>query len=326
MAGDTRNPEVTADGMALRAWASVYLKGLAMGAADSVPGVSGGTIAFIVGIYERLVRAIADLDPRALGHLPRLHRSAGRQALWADLQAMDAPFLVVLGTGVVSAVVVVSRAAHAALNGFPALTFAFFFGLIAASAVVFVDRIELDSPGRIGAAVAGFGLAFLVSGVTTGSSVTHALPVVFLAGTIAISAMILPGVSGAFLLLLLGQYEYMSGVLKTFVDRALALVVGNASLTAVLEPAVVVTVFCTGALIGLLSVARLIRWSLERYRMATLIFLVALMIGALRLPVEEVLDHTETVSAASVGPIVLAAVVGAVAVLLLERYSASLSY
>lgn len=326
MAGDTRSPELTADSAGIRAWLSVYLKGFAMGAADAVPGVSGGTIAFIVGIYERLIRAIAELDPRVLAHVTRVHRSEGRRRLWSALQTMDVPFLAVLGTGAASALVVVSRLAHAALNAIPAITFAFFFGLIAASAIVFGDQLELDSPGRIGAALAGFTLAFFVSGVTTESTITHALPLIFVAGTIAISAMILPGVSGAFFLLLFGQYEYLSGVLKTFIDRALGLVLGRNSLSAVIEPASVVVVFGCGAVIGLLSLAKIIRWSLEHYRVATLTFLVALMVGALRLPVIRVLEETSTVSVATVVPVVLAAVGGGLAVLLLDRYSEPMSY
>jgi putative membrane protein len=326
MAGDTRNREVTTDGAGVRAWLVVYLKGFAMGSADAFPGVSGGTIAFIVGIYERLVRAIAELDPRVVAHLTDLHRPEGRRRLWADIQSMDVPFLAVLGTGAVSALVLVSRAAHAALTTIPAITFGFFFGLIAASAVVFADQLELDSPGRIGAALSGFVLAFLVSGVSTGSEISHALPLIFFAGMIAISATILPGVSGAFFLLLFGQYEYLSGVLKTFVDRSIGLLTGEASLSAVIEPATVVVVFGCGAVIGLLSLARIIREALDRYRVATLTFLVALMVGALRLPVERILEETTTLTPTTVVPIVLAAVVGGVAVLLLDRYSAPMSY
>jgi len=326
MAGDTRNPELTAEGGDVRAWVSVYLKGFAMGAADSVPGVSGGTIAFIVGIYERLIRAVASLDPRAVGLLTGVHRAEGRRAIWSKLQAMDVPFLVVLGTGAVSALVVVSRVAHAALTGMPTVTFAFFFGLIAASAAVFADQLRLDTPGRIAAGIAGFAIAFLVSGITTGTTVPHSLPLILAAGAIAISAMILPGVSGAFFLLLFGQYGYLSGVLKTFVDRALGVVVGDISVSALVDPASVVVVFGVGAVVGLLSISRVIRWALENYRVETLTFLVALMVGALRLPVERIVEETASFSVTTATPILVAAVVGAAAVFLLERYSASMEY
>jgi putative membrane protein len=326
MASDTRDETRTVVGASVYAWVSVYLKGFLMGSADSVPGVSGGTIAFILGIYERLITAIAELDPRALGHIPRLHRAEGRRALFEDLLEMDVPFLAVLGIGLASAVVVVSRAVHAALAAERALTFAFFFGLIGASVVVFRDQVSLDSPGRIGAAVAGFGLAFVVSGITTGSDIPHALPVIFVAGIVAISAMILPGVSGAFFLLLLGQYEYLSGVLKSFVDEAIALVLGNATLSSVLEPMVVVATFGVGAVLGVLSLARVIRRALDTYRRATLAFLVSLMAGALRLPAEEMAANTDTLGPVSVGGLLAAVLVGGALVLVLDRYTASMEY
>ncbi|WEL17931.1 Putative membrane protein, DUF368 family [Halorhabdus sp. SVX81] len=310
----------------VRAWIVIYLKGVAMGAADSVPGVSGGTIAFITGIYERLISAIAGLDPRAARHLLRIHHTNGRQALIRRLLAMDVPFLVVLGSGVLTALVIVSRVMHAALNGARALTFAFFFGLIAASAVVLYENVSVGTPGRVGAAVVGFGLAFVVSGVTAGATYSHALPVLFVTGAIMITAMILPGVSGAFMLLLLGQYDYLTGVLKQFVDSLLGLVTGNASLGGVLDLATTVAVVGIGALVGLLSFARVIRWALSTYRVATLTFLVSLMVGALRLPVEEVLDNTATWSPTTTFLTLLAAGVGAGAVLVLDQYTGSLSY
>jgi len=324
MAGDAHAEEV-ARTAALRQWVSIYCKGFAMGAADSIPGVSGGTIAFIVGIYERLVTAIAELDPRVLGHLPRLHRPEGRRAFIADLVAMDGPFLVVLGTGAVTALVILSRALHVALTNFRALTFAFFFGLIAASVVIFYDQFTLDSPIRIGAAVAGFALAFWVSGVSA-STVPNSLLVVFVAAAVAICATILPGISGAFLLLLFGQYDFLIGTLSTFVDAALGLVVGGGSVGTLLDTGTVVVVFGAGAAVGLLSVARVIRFALDRYRIATLAFLVSLMLGALRLPAEEVLKHTVAFDAPTVASLVGVALIGAGAVLALERSTGSLDY
>jgi putative membrane protein len=140
-------------------------------------------------------------------------------------------------------------------------------------------------------AVAAAGVAFAVAvvGVTAGD-VTHALPVVFVAGAIAICAMILPGVSGAFLLLVLGQYEYMLSVLNGFVE-GIAAVPGGGSLGAVFSPGGVVAVFLTGAVIGLFTVSHAINWALEHYRVATLTFLVSLMVGGLRLPAERVCQH-----------------------------------
>ncbi|WP_418886475.1 DUF368 domain-containing protein [Halapricum desulfuricans] len=307
-------------------WLSVYLKGVAMGMADSIPGVSGGTIAFITGIYERLITAITNLDPNAFALLGGVGSSSGRRRLYERLVEMDVPFLVVLGTGIVTAVVAMSRVVYGALQQAPGATFAFFFGLIAASAIVLYDQLSLSTPGRIVAAVAGFALAFLVSGVTAGADGIHTLPIVFVSGAIAIVAMILPGVSGAFFLVLLGQYEYLTGTLTAFVDGAIAALLGERSIASLLDPATTVVTFVGGAVIGVVTVAHAIRWALNRYRAATLSFLVSLMVGALRLPVIEMRANVETLSLAAVAPLALAVLAGGGAVLALDHYTDDLSY
>lgn len=327
MTGDSRQGRTeSVRSASLYSWLSVYLKGIAMGAADSIPGVSGGTIAFITGIYERLITAITNLDPGALALLFDVGSSSGRQRLSERLVEMDVPFLVVLGSGIVTAVVAVSRVVYLALQQAPGATFAFFFGLIAASAIVLYDQLSLATPGRIAAAITGFGLAFLVSGVTAGANGIHTLPVVFVSGAIAIVAMVLPGVSGAFFLVLLGQYEYLTGTLKAFVDGLISALVGERTLLSLVDSGTTVVTFVVGAVVGLVTVAHAIRWALDHYRAATLSFLVSLMVGALRLPVIEMRASVETISPAAIGPLVLAIIVGGGAVLLLDRYTDDLSY
>jgi len=308
----------------LRAWVTVYLKGLAMGIADSVPGISGGTIALITGIYERLIRAITRLDPRVLRLVPGVYRREVRTAFFERLRGMDALFLIVLGSGMVTAVVTVARGAEIAFETFPGPTFAFFFGLIGASAVALADRRWLATPGRIGAAVVGFLVAFLVSGAAAEGLLPNSLPVVFLSGSVAISGMILPGISGAFILLLLGQYDYMIETLNGFVDAVLGRAEGAGN-QLVQEGTVVVT-FLAGAFVGLFTVAYVVRWALDSYREATFAFLVSLMIGALRYPAIEIAAATETVRIGTVMPIVAAGLIGAVAVLALDHYSADIDY
>jgi len=328
VAGDTDTGERTQTDEAVtspRELLSVYLRGVAMGAADTVPGVSGGTIALIVGVYERLVRAITALDPQVLAHVPRLHRPEGRAALWRDLHRMDALFLFALGLGVVTAVVSVSRVVYTAAQVYEPQTFAFFFGLIGASAVVLRNQLSLQSSGRVLAAVTGFALAFLLAGASGSGALGHSVPVVFLAGAVAISAMVLPGVSGAFILLLLGQYTFLTGTLKRFVDDLLAAATGPPP-DGLAAGAVVVVTFVAGALLGLLTVAHLIRRALDRYRAATLTFLVSLMIGSLRLPVETIVDGVRVWSPVAGLTILLAAAVGAGAVLLLDHYTDDLEY
>jgi len=308
-----------------RAWLVVYLKGLTMGGADALPGASGGTIALITGIYERLITAISALGPELLGYLPELNGRDGRRAFVAALVEADVPFLLVLGAGIASAIVTVSRLVHVALVSFPALTFAFFFGLIAASAVILYRQVEVRTAGQAGAALAGCALAFVASAESVAGALPHSPPVVLLAGAVAISAMILPGVSGAFLLLLFGQYEYLTATLTTFVDVLVGIPTGTDPARLV-APAVTITSFGVGAVIGLLTVARLIRWSLDRYRRATLAFLVSLMVGALRTPGRQILSNTATWTPLTAVSVVALALAGGMAVLLLDTYTDDLSY
>ncbi|MFC7134014.1 MULTISPECIES: DUF368 domain-containing protein [Salinibaculum] len=322
--GGEHPPETQRSRGTPRAWLGVYLKGAAMGAADTVPGVSGGTIALITGVYERFVTALTRLDPRVLRRVPALGRAEQRGAFLADLRRMDVLFLVVLGLGVLTSIVTLSRVVHAALGAFRAQTFAFFFGLIAASAVVLYRELRVDTPGRVVAAVAGVAIALDVSGAAASGVVGNSLPVVFGAGAIAITAMVLPGISGSFILILLGQYEFLTGVLTDFVDQLLGVVTGGGT-DGLLGNAAVVTVFCSGALIGLLSVAHLIRWALDHYRAATLTFLVSLMVGSLRLPVIEVREGIAAWTPTAALSVLVAVTVGAAAVLLLDYYTADLS-
>lgn len=296
-----------------------------MGAADSVPGVSGGTIALITGIYERLLDAIAGVDAGLLSSLARVHTAEGRAEFTAQLREMDLGFLLVLGAGIATALVTMSRAVHIARVEYPAFTFAFFFGLIAASAVVLYKHVSVNTPGRLAAGVVGFALAFLLSGEVTGS-LPHSSPVLFVTGAIAISAMILPGISGAFLLLLLGQYGFLTGTLSKFVDALIALPSGG-PLDPVVEHGTVVVTFALGAGLGLLTISHVVTWALDNYRAATLTFLVSLMVGALRLPIEKILANTSDATSASawVG-VVLVAVIGGAAVLLVDRYTDDLEY
>jgi len=305
--------------------AVVYLKGIAMGLADTVPGVSGGTIALIVGVYERLIRALTALDPAVLSLVLQLHRREGRVQFWDALEEMDVPFLVALGGGMGTAVVLVARVVEFALHRFPAPTFAFFFGLIGASAVVLYDRQWIASTGRIIAALAGFSIAFLVAGATAGGALPNTLPVVFGAGMLAISGMLLPGLSGAFILLLLGQYDYMTQSLNRFIDAIIGLATGG-SVAEFVDAATVVVTFLGGAAIGIMTIAYVIRWALDNYRGATFAFLVSLMVGALRFPGIKIAETVDTSSPLTMGVVVTVGLVGAGTVLLLDRYTNDLDY
>jgi len=303
----------------------VYCKGLAMGAADAVPGVSGGTIAFITGIYERLIRAVTSLDPSVVLLLPSLRHERGRREVVAELRRMDVPFLIAVGMGMLTAVAILARLVQFALSTTPGPTFAFFFGLIGASAVALFKRDWVRHSGPAVAALAGFSLAFLVAGETATGTFSHSVPVIFGAGLLAISGMVLPGISGAFILLLLGQYDYMTTTLNDFIDEFIA-VVGGSSPDAFLEAALTVVVFMSGALVGLFTIAFAVRAALERYRMATLAFLVSLMLGALRYPAFQMVETTDGWTVPRVAVLAGALIAGLGAVLVLDYYTEDFGY
>ncbi len=301
--------------------ARTFVIGLCMGSADAVPGVSGGTIALIAGIYDRLIDAVAGLTPRnGLRLLHSLIPPADVEGAWSTVDRIDLPFLVVLGIGIATAIILVSRAVHYADTHFPIVLFGFFFGLIAASGVVLGRQISLSGSKHLGAALAGFLIAFVFSGDLTILG-THSLPLTFVAGAIAVSAMILPGISGSLMLVILGQYTFLSGTLSTFTSRLAGLVTGG-SVNQLLGPGITVVTFLVGALIGLLTVARVVNRALEIDRETTLIFLVALVVGSLRAPIV-VIGVRKGIpwTAGTVGTFVGVAAIGAIVLLVLDRYA-----
>ncbi|MFC7188159.1 DUF368 domain-containing protein [Halorubrum yunnanense] len=311
----------------LRDWATLYLKGVAMGSADAVPGVSGGTIALIVGIYERLIAAVTAIDPARIRRVLAGVRPANIPDARAAFHEVDGAFLLVLGAGIGTAVITVLSGVDYLLTTRPVATYGFFFGLIAASAGVLLGGVALDTPRRKAAAVAGFLLAFLASGYAS-TALASSLPVVFVAGAVAVSAMVLPGISGSLLLVVLGQYEYMSGTVSRAVDGLVAFVTGNGSETLV-ETLPPVATFLVGGVVGLFTIAHTVRYALARARAATLAFLVSLVVGALRAPLAEVslrLAESGESWRAAAPRFALAALFGAAFVLVLDRYSAAIEY
>ena len=308
----------------IRAWLSVYLKGACMGAADTVPGVSGGTIALVLGVYERLITALTELGPETVRVFGAVHTAEGRTNAARALLEADVPFLFVLGAGVLSAAATIATAMNVAVTRYPAPTYAFFSGLIAASAVVLFRSVSVRTPRRVLVGVFGVLVAFVATDPSLAVARTTTLPLLFLAGAIAVSAMVLPGVSGAFLLLVMGQYEYVSGIPRAVLDGVFAAFGGNSE--AFLEALVPFAVFVAGALVGVFSVAYAVRAALARYREATLAFLVSLMIGALRLPIGEVRGAVTTVSARTALVVSAPVALGVAGVLLLDRYTEDLQY
>ncbi len=247
-----------------------------MGLADIVPGVSGGTIALIEGIYERLIFAIKSIDLKFILYALRtpFDKEYGKKAKQNFLN-IDFRFLIPLALGIVSAFLAAAKVIPYILNNYPAQIYSFFFSLILISAGIVYRRIGNINIKTFIPGIFGFLFAFLFVGLEE-YILGHSLLTIFITGFLAICAMVLPGISGSFIVLFLGQYEYMLNALSSI--RAYSIEVGT---------------FLAGALISLLSFSRFLYYLLERYHSHTLFFLTGLMIGALRLPFQKVISVPE---------------------------------
>jgi putative membrane protein len=245
------------------------LKGFAMGCADIVPGVSGGTIAFITNIYDQLIRALKSFDADFARRLLRLD-------LPGALAVSHLRFLLPLGLGILTALMLTSRVVHYLLSEHPVLVWSFFFGLIAASIVVVAKRVKRPGWGCAAALLGGILFAYELVGLIPVETPETWWFIVF-SGALAICAMILPGISGAFILLLLGKYEYITRTLKN---------------PFALDNFLVMVLFAVGCVLGLLGFSRLLDRLLSRRHDATVSALTGFMVGALRKvwPFKEVLE------------------------------------
>lgn len=232
----------------------ISLKGMGMGAADVVPGVSGGTIAFITGIYEELINSLKSINGSAVKLLLQFRI----KDFW---KAVNGNFLSALIFGIAVSFLSLAKLIKYFLAEQPILIWSFFFGLIVASAIVIAKKITEWKWRTIIALLLGVGIAYMVTVVTPAETPTSYW-FLFLSGALAICAMILPGISGAFILLLLGKYEYILNALSTF------------------KLDVIAVVGC-GAVVGLLSFSNLLSWLLKKYHNMTIGLLSGFMIGSL---------------------------------------------
>ncbi len=234
----------------------LVLSGFCMGTADVVPGVSGGTMAVIMGIYSELLAAISSINARFLRELARLQ-------VKSSLGLLHWRFLVSLVTGVglgVGFMVKIVRLPEL-LNSKPQPVYAVFFGLVAASAIVLLRKLPGLTKARVASFVGGAAAGFLVVNLVPVSTPEHPF-FVFLCGMASICAMLLPGISGSFMLLILGKYEYILGA------------VSHLDILALLP-------FAFGALIGITGFARILDWLLRRFPHAMLAMLAGLLVGSL---------------------------------------------
>ena len=247
----------------------LFLKGLCMGSADIIPGISGGTIALILGIYEELVFSIKSIDLKIIPYsFAAIFRKEYRKKVKELFLSIRFDFLVPLLIGIIIAFLLLARIISELLLHYRPLIYSFFLGLILASAVVVYLRIGKFKLMYILHLSIGVISAYLFLS-STGIYLNHSLPVIFLSGVVSICAMILPGISGAFIMVFLGQYEYMITALKNFY----------------LPPLVT---YVVGAFIGIIAFSHVLSRLLKKYRNAVLSFLVGLMIGGLKVPVSKV--------------------------------------
>lgn len=230
------------------------LKGMAMGAADIVPGVSGGTIAFITGIYEELITSLNNINLESL----KVLRKDGLKSFW---KYINGSFFLFLLSGIAISLVSLVKLVTYLLENEPVLIWSFFFGLIIASIFMIGKQVKKWRPSTVAAIIIGTGVAFWISSIQTVATV-DAKWYIFLSGAIAICAMILPGISGSFILLLMGSYHMILNGLK------------NLDLT-------VVALFGGGCVVGLISFSRLLKYLFSKFHDQTVALLTGFMIGSL---------------------------------------------
>ncbi|MDO5571295.1 MAG: DUF368 domain-containing protein [Bacteroidales bacterium] len=238
----------------LKNYALLILKGMGMGAADVVPGVSGGTIAFIVGIYEELINSIKSIN---LSSLKLLFRFKIKD-FW---KTINGNFLLSVVTGILISIFSLAKVITYLLENEPVLIWSFFFGLVLASTWSVSKRIKKFSFSRWLMFALGAIIAYIIT-MATPTQTPEGLWFIFVCGAIAICAMILPGISGSFILVLLGKYFYIMEAVKTFKISVMA-------------------TFAIGAAIGITSFSNVLSWLLKKYHDLTIATLAGFMLGSL---------------------------------------------
>jgi len=233
----------------------IVLKGMAMGAADVVPGVSGGTIAFISGIYEELLGSISNVNLDLFKTL----KKEGFKAAWKQL---NGSFLLSLFVGIFISIISLAKGIKYLLENEPILLWSFFFGLVLASVIYIAKQISKWNSISVLILISGAFLAYYITTLNPLVSENSSLLFMFLAGAIAICAMILPGISGAFIMVLLGAYK---PILSAVSDR---------------DYKTIAVVFL-GAIVGLLSFSKVLKWLFANYKNYTLAVLTGFIIGSL---------------------------------------------
>lgn len=249
-----------------RDYALLTARGIGMGAADVIPGVSGGTIAFITGIYEELIDSIKSFNKDFINLLIQFKMAAA----WKHI---NGSFLVAVFSGILFSIFSLARFISWLLEVHPKMVWAFFFGLIIASALHIGKKITNWNRASIVFLIVGIFIAAWVT-IATPATTPESLWFVLVSGSIAITAMILPGISGSFILLLLGKYEFILNAVRDL-------------------NVLIIVVFAVGCIIGLISFSNIISWFFRKYPNPTMALLTGFMIGSLNKlwPWKEVTMH-----------------------------------
>lgn len=238
----------------LKDYLVISIKGMGMGAADVVPGVSGGTIAFITGIYQELINAIKSVNFKSL----KLLVAFKLNDFW---KSVNGNFLLALIAGISISVLSLARGLRYLLDHHSILIWSFFFGLIIASAIYIARDIKQWKIGTLFSLLIGASTAYMITIITPAEANTS-YGFIFLSGSVAICAMILPGISGSFILVLLGMYKFILGAISDF-DLP------------------VIAVFLVGAITGIIIFSNVLSWLLKKYYNLTIALLSGFMIGSL---------------------------------------------
>lgn len=257
----------------------ITLKGIAMGAADVVPGVSGGTIAFISGIYQELINTLNNINFSVV----TVFKKQGLKAAWKQL---NGNFLLALVSGIALSILSFAKLITYLLEHYPMQVWAFFFGLVVASIFLIWKEITKFNPQTIVLLLAGIAISYYIT-IARPTASPDSYGYLFLSGFIAIIAMILPGISGAFILLLMGSYETVIGTINQFRAALFAMDLEKLS-GAVLK----LLTFAFGAVLGLKLFSKILHWMFDHHKNATLAMLLGFMVGSLNKlwPWKEILE------------------------------------
>ena len=284
----------------------LFLKGMLMGICDIIPGISGGTIAFITGIYERLITSVKSFSPELFRDFFRYISTRKKENLTklkTDIKKLDLGFLTIIVAGIATAVLAGVRVISFLLENYFSYTMSFFIGLIIVSSKIIFDHIEKHHTKNV-----LFGLMGLLLGISLSVlipvEIAPTISYVFLGGFLAISAMFLPGISGAFILLIMGLYSFMLNVLR---DIKIGYMM----------------VFFFGAGLGAFTISRIVSFLFSKDKCKTLYFLLGLVLGALSIPVKRVYSASAEWSITTVGFTLFFIALGALSVIMASSLAAN---